>query len=421
MRRKRTLLLAAAGLTILSACGGAGSAQSKDTTIQVIATDYSGLKTGTAMSAYWNGLARTFEARNPHIHVEIRLFQVGKVDDAVAALVRQGKAPDIAQLDTYSSFAAADELYSVDSLFPISIESSFIPSLAAAGSVNRTQYGIPYVVGTRPFFYNKKLFAHAGITRPPETWDDIKADAIKLKADGVKVPVGLPLGPQEAEAETMMWMLGNEGGYTDGSGAYTIDSDANVETFTWLRKNLVDTGLTGPRDPATTNVSDAFADFMAGRTGMLDGHITLLTQAKAAGIDVGVVPLPGRTGLSSQTLGNADWVMAFKQPGHLDADSAFLRFLYSREILAKFQKDHPVLPVTADASEEVWTNPAYRSLLPFMRQLPTAAFYPVNKPSWVPVADELRKFIGRAVHGRPKEVLRSLQDFAEAADTAAAQ
>ena len=47
------------------------------------------------------------------------------------------------------------------------------------------QYGVPWDVGMVGFWYNKDLFAKAGITAPPATWDDFLADVAKLKASGV--------------------------------------------------------------------------------------------------------------------------------------------------------------------------------------------------------------------------------------------
>ena len=79
---------------------------------------------------------------------------------------------------------------------------------------------------------------HAGITKAPETWSDLATDAKLLKDDGVKVPYGLPLGPEEAQAEALMWMLGADGGggYTDSVGNYTFDSAANVTALSWVKK-----------------------------------------------------------------------------------------------------------------------------------------------------------------------------------------
>jgi multiple sugar transport system substrate-binding protein len=48
-------------------------------------------------------------------------------------------------------------------------------------------------------------------------------------------------------------------------------------------------------------------------------------------------------------------------------------------------------------------------------------FYPVNKTSWGPVSDQVKKKIGQAVHGDPKVVLSDLQRFAVSADAQNAQ
>src|SRR5688572_29336710 len=43
-------------------------------------------------------------------------------------------------------------------------------------SVGDAIYGVPWEVGTRALFYNKTLFARAGLdsTRPPETWSQLR-------------------------------------------------------------------------------------------------------------------------------------------------------------------------------------------------------------------------------------------------------
>jgi multiple sugar transport system substrate-binding protein len=292
------------------------------------------------------------------------------------------------------------------------MQADFIPSMVSAGSVNRVQFGIPWVSSSRMFFYNKKLFRDAGIKHAPQTWAEVKADAIKLKADGVNMPYGLPLGSEEAQAETLMWMLGASGGYTDTVGSYTFDSAANVNALTWLKNNLVAPGLTGAGDPAKTNRQDVFDQFLAGKAGMINGHPTLLTQAKAKGIDVGVAPLPGLIGPSPDTLGVADWTMAFKQNGNRDADGKFLQFVYSEKNSLKFLDEYGLLPVTASASQAMRKNPKDKDFYQFLDLLPDAVFYPVNKISWGPVSDQVKKAIGKAVHGDPKLVLSDLQRFA---------
>jgi multiple sugar transport system substrate-binding protein len=231
------------------------------------------------------------------------------------------------------------------------------------------------------------------------------------------MPFGLPLGPEEPQAESLMWMLGNQGAYTDTVGSYTIDSQANVEAFEWIKDKLVAPGLTGG-DPAKTNRRTVFDAFLSGKAGMVNGHPTLLKQALAKGIKVKAVQIPGKGGRIAETLGVADWMMAFKQNGHRGEIGKFLQFAYSAENSIKFLDEYGLLPVTNSAMQAMRKDPKDKDLIEFIDLLPSAQFYPVDKTSWGPVNDQLKKVIGTAVHGDPKTVLSDLQRFAETQDAA---
>lgn len=401
--------------TTLSGCGGSNPL-SRDVTLHMVAADYGDAKTHNSSTTYWEDLAAAFEKQNPRIKVDVQVLSWDDVDDRVAAMVKAGHAPDVAQIGSYAAYAARNQLYSADELFTVSQQADFMPSLADAGSIDRVQYGIPWITSSRMFFYNKKLFADAGITTAPGTWDELAHDARRLKNAGVPIPYGLPLGTEEAQAEALLWMLGNQGGYTDNVGSYTFDSAANVDAFTWLKDNLVEPGLVQPTDPARTNRRDVFNAFLAGKAAMIMGHPTLLTQAKANHLDVGVAPLPGKTGPSADTLGVVDWMMAFKQNGNKDADAKWLQFVYQEQNILRFYDEYDMLPVTTSALATMQGSAKYADLRQFLNLLPEAVFYPVSKTSWGPVSDQIKKVIGQAVHQDPKTVLSNLQVFAEGQD-----
>ena len=86
--------------------------------------------------------------------------------------------------------------------------STINPGALSIYQYNGKQYGIPWDMGIIGFWYNKALFAQAGITAPPTTWDDYLADVDKLKAAGhhpasdrrqgqvaVDAPVDVPRAP----------------------------------------------------------------------------------------------------------------------------------------------------------------------------------------------------------------------------------
>ncbi|MER5973907.1 extracellular solute-binding protein [Streptomyces sp. NPDC002055] len=401
----------------LSGCGSDGSV-GDDVTIKLVAADY-GDSAANSSKKYWNELAREFEAKHDEVEVDVEVYSWNDVDRKVAEMVKRGDAPDIAQIGAYADYAAQGKLYSADQLLSIPTQADFLPGLSKAGELHRVQYGLPFVSSTRVLFYNKKLFAKAGITAPPKTWSQLQQDAQALKRAGVKSPYGLPLGKEEPQAETLNWMLSGGGGYTDNIGNYTIGSPENISTFEWLRDEMVGKALTNA-DPGRTNRQEVFNGFTRGEVGMLNGHPTLMQQAQAKNVKYGMAPLPGKNGESEATTGVADWMMAFKQKGHREPVGKFLDFAYSQDNVLKFADRYDLLPVTTSASEAMRADRKNKDLWEFLDQLPTAEFYPVSKRSWGPVVKRLKGSIGTVVepNGNPSSVLGALQRDADTTENA---
>ncbi|NBM16740.1 ABC transporter substrate-binding protein [Streptomyces sp. GC420] len=381
----------------LSGCGS-GTGPDDEVTLKFVAADYGSESAGNSSRKYWDALAESFEAKHPGIEVDVEVLSWEVVDGEVAKMVEAGEAPDIAQIGAYADFAKQDVLYSADELLSLATQADFLPALTDAGEYKRVQYGMPFVASTRLLFYNKDLFAQAGLTAP-KTWDGLRTAARALREQGVAYPFALPLGPEEAQAETMMWLLSGGGGYTDQAGNYAIDSARNVATFEWMRKNLVGEGLVGPVDPARLNRQKAFDAFTAGDVGMLNGHPTLMKQAAAKGVKLGMVPMPGRTGRASSTMGVADWMMAFKQGGHREQVGKFLDFVFTEKNVLDFAERYGLLPVTVSASGSMREDTGQKDMWSFLDALPTSELPPVDKTSWARVSADIKKNIGKAVSG----------------------
>ncbi|MFD4241037.1 extracellular solute-binding protein [Streptomyces sp. NPDC058525] len=408
------------GLLIpLSGCGS--SADGADGgTLRLVAAEY-GDTPATSSKAFWDKVTADFTAANPGIKVEVKLLPWADIDRQVSEMVKAGKAPDMALMGSYSDFAAQDRLYSADELLPVASEANFLQPLAEAGTVGTRLYGLPFVASSRLLFYNEALFAKAGIAQPPKTWSQLRSAAKALKDKGVKFPYALPLGPEEAHAEAMIWELSNGGGYADSSGNYSLASDANIETWRWVKDSLVAPGLTGPVPPAKLNRADAFAAFLRGEVGMLNGYPSLAHEAAAKGIGVGTVSMPVSDTLgadvSPPVVGVADWMMAFKQNGKRAEIGKFLDFVYQDKNLSDFANRYHLLPSTVTASRTPAGGGLDKNDEQFLAALRGAQLYPVNDPSWMAVSDTIKRNIGRAVepNADPKAVL---QDIADRADRA---
>ncbi|GAA4890497.1 extracellular solute-binding protein [Streptomyces coeruleoprunus] len=416
--KRRLFALSAAGVAgvlalSLSGCGGAGSGPSADgvTTITFVAADY-GSNGDNPSRAYWQDVIKAFEKKNPTIKVDLQVINWNDIDAQVRTMVQNGDQPDLLQTGGYADFAKSGLLYSVPEVLSVPTEADLIPAMADAGSQGDTRYGIPFVSSARMFLINNALFRKAGLDpkKPPKTWAEVTAAATALKKAGVEVPLGVPLGKEEAQAEAFIWMLGNNGGYQDSSGAYAINSAANVETFTQL-KGWVDAGLT-QKSPASVNRTDLTKNFASGKVGMLNGFPGQLSEIK--GMDVTWTAMPGKDAQSRSTLGVADWVMAFKKGGHKKEIKAFLDFAYQKEHTVRFAKTYHLMPVTRSALAALQDDPAQKDLKPFLRILPTATFYPLSDPTWPGVSAQIKTRIGSAV-SEPRQTLDALQQAAQQA------
>ncbi|MDF2271134.1 extracellular solute-binding protein [Streptomyces coacervatus] len=401
---------------VLGGCGLTGG--SGDVTLKLIAADY-GDSAANSSQKYWDQLVKEYESKHSGVKIDVTVYSWSDVDRKVKELVDAGKAPDMAQIGAYSDYAAKGLLYSADDMLSISTQADFGSQLATAGQVKGVQYGLPFAASTRLLFYNKTLFKDAGLT-PPKTWNELAADAKALKARGVKFPYALPLGPEEAQAETMQWLLSGDGGYTDAVGTYGIDSAQNVDTFTWLKNDLVGKGLTGPVAPGSLNRAAAFEAFAGGDVGMLNGHPSLMKIAAKKGVKYGMVPMPGVNGPSKNAMGVADWMTAFKKNGHAEQVGKFLDFVYDEKNVLAFSREYDLLPVTTSASEVMSSDKQDAALKPFLAQLPLSELYPVDKTSWAAVAAAVKKRIGSAVApgGSPAATLSQLESTASMAESA---
>ncbi|MFE7602437.1 extracellular solute-binding protein [Streptomyces sp. NPDC057494] len=411
-----TTSVAACGLlgSLVTACGSSGS---DTTTLRLVAPEY-GTSAATGSKAYWDKLTAAFTAAHPGTKIEVTLYPWADIDREVTRMVEEDNAPDVALMGAYSDFAAQGRLYSASDVMSVRSEANFLRPLAAAGSVDGNLYGLPFVASSRLLFYNEELFDEAG-AEPPKTWSELKAAAKALKKDGVLYPYALPLGPEEAHAEALIWELSNGGGYTDDSGGYNLASEQNTETFDWIKENLVVPALTGPVPPAELNRQDAFTAFLRGDVGMVNGYPSLLHEARAKGMKVGTLRMP-----VSDTLGNtqtppaagvADWMMAFKHDGNRDLVSSFLNFVYEDKNLSEFAGRYHLLPSTVSATEASQYAATDPSAEQFLTALRSAQLYPVDEPSWLQVSDTIKRNIGRAVapSADPKTVLEQIAQQAK--------
>jgi raffinose/stachyose/melibiose transport system substrate-binding protein/xylobiose transport system substrate-binding protein len=151
------------------------------------------------------------------------------------------------------------------------LKQSFIPSVLDAAKIDGKYYGIP-MRGVQPvaLFYNKKLFADAGV-QPPKTWEDLLKLVDTFKGRGI-TPISL--------AGSQSW---TELMYAE----YLLDRRGGPEVFQAIRDGKPDAWkdpavLQSMQDIRTLVDRGAFGTKYASVGYDVGGASTLLAQGRAA-------------------------------------------------------------------------------------------------------------------------------------------
>jgi multiple sugar transport system substrate-binding protein len=401
-------LVGMAAVAILAAgCGGGSKA---GPSIKVVIAEYSKDHT----RPFWQALAAQY-TKQSKIAVDLQVVDWNSIDQQVTTMIQNNQPPDVLNLNSFSSYAKDGLLYPGDEVLSAKTRDDFLPAFARGGEYQGKLYGFPILASARAFFYNRSLFAKAGIAAPPRTWDEFVEDARKVQAlGGGVIGYALPLGPEEAQAEWAIWMW-NNGGDWKTAGRWTIDSDANVQALRFLA-DLANRHQVTQVNPGKTNRTDgAFQLFKDGKVGMVIGFSPLAAQLDAEGkVSYGVAAMPTRLA-ASVTLGVEDYLMAFKKKGNQEAVKGFLDLYYQPENITRWITEEGFLPVTRSGLSRMSANP---KLKPYLDALPDARLAPVTDPVWDKVKLDVQQSIGLAVQpgGDPRQVLGQLQQHAVSAE-----
>lgn len=404
LRVGAAVVAVAMSTAILTSCSSSGGGSAPTTSINLMVAGYS-----DTTKAEWQQIIKDFEAKNPKITVNLDVESWDDITNVVTTDVQAGKAPDILNIDAYASYASSKLLYPAKDIVSPKVLSDFETPFVKESSIGGTQWALPFIASDRALFYNKTIFAKAGIKAPPATWAQLEADATKIKATG-NIAYGMPLGSEEAQAEAAIWFYGAGGGYGTAS-KLTIDSRQNLTGATEMQK-LIKAGDTEANAGATDR--DALLNvFVQGKIGMQVGLPQTVVQIKSKNpsLDYGVAAIPTKNG-SPFTLGVADHFMAFKSKVNKTAAiKKFLDYFYTPAVYTKWITAEGFLPVTKSGATAMASS---TELKPFIDALPDAVFYPGTNPKWPAAQSAILSQFGSLAQGaNPSTLLKAIQAQAD--------
>ena len=291
--------------------------------------------------------------------VELTQVTQNELVQKYATAIAGGQAPDALSLDLIynPAFAAAGQLEDLtDWAKSLPYFSSLSPSHVRLGTYEGKIYGLPMLVETSVFAWNKDLYKKAGLApdKAPANWDEIIANAEKIRKLG-------------DDTYGFYFSGGGCGGcmiftftpLTWGAGADILSEDAKKATLDTpeMRKavgyyrDMAKAGVVPPGAASDTGTN--FLSITNGKIGQQNlGAFaigTLVTQHPD--IHFGVTLIPGVNGKPSSFAGGDNFVVTKGSPKTSIAKD-FLQFAYSPEgqkIMAKYGS----LPTRADIAADV--------------------------------------------------------------------
>ncbi len=150
---------------------------------------FAGWSAGETEMKNYEKMIKRFEEQNPNIEVKYEVI-TQMFHENILASFGAGVAPDVFYVDTSwaPTFVEKGALYPVDELASPEFINQFYdfliePFRGKDGKI----YGLPKDWSMLALFWNKKLFAQAGLSGPPDTWEELLEYA-KIIADKTGKP-----------------------------------------------------------------------------------------------------------------------------------------------------------------------------------------------------------------------------------------
>lgn len=418
MKRITTIgALAAIAALALTGCGGGGSTEaasgdpaSLETTIKILAPSYD-----KQTKDDWQDIITEFNKTYPKVKVELQIEGWDDFTSKVQARIQAKDFPDILNDNNFASAADGGLLYPITEVMSEDVIKTIEPALLKNGvGSDGTQWAVPDVASSRMMAYNTKIFEKAGIAKVPTTWEELEqaCDAIKAAEPDV-YPYGMPLGKEEAQVESSLWLWGAGGDWADGD-KLKAKTDKTEEAFAQMKK-LIDKGCTQP-NAGTSNRQDVADLFNNGKAAMMMSHSGLLgvTAKDYPDVKYDVAPVPSKDG-KGVALGVTDFIVAFDNgdDARKQATKAFLDLFYSDAMYKNWYKSSGLLPVTANIISE-GKSTAGDIDKKFYDALSTVKFLPVGNPQWDVLQGALQSSAGKVTSEDPAKVLDAIQSEVDA-------
>ncbi|WP_327690574.1 MULTISPECIES: extracellular solute-binding protein [unclassified Streptomyces] len=223
------------------------------------------------------------------VKIKRTAFDTSDLGNKSLLAAQQGNSPDVLIVDNpvVSTLAEAGVLTTTDDS---KLDTSKIdPNLLAAGQSGGKTYGMPIGANTLALYYNKKVLKAAGVdVSSVKDWKSLTAALAKVKSAGKKGITFSAIGTEEGSFQFLPWFWGS------GAKLTELDSSQAVSALSlwkdWLKQGYA------PNSVLNNTQTTSWQEFAGGDYAFSENGTWQLANAKKAGLDYGVLPIPTATG-----------------------------------------------------------------------------------------------------------------------------
>lgn len=361
--RKRILGAVALSAAMLAGTGGL-TACSSDSGSDSKTLTYWASNQGSSIQNDKDVLGPELKKFTKQTGIKVNLQVIGWNDllNKITTATTSGEGPDVVNIgNTWSaSMAATGAFVDFDKshMDQVGGQDKFLAtSMSSTGAKGKTPASVPLYGLSYGLFYNKKMFADAGISKPPASWQELVTDAQKL-TKGKQYGITLA-GASYTENAHFAYIFGQQqGGDFFKNGKPTFTSPQNVKAVQQYTDLIAKDKVATPASAEHTTTNDAIEDFTSGKAAMLLGQNNTNTGIEAAGMkksEYAVAPIPmldplpaGGKAINSHVAGIN--IAAFKG-GNESGAMKLIKFLTSAKEQVILDKAFNALPVTTEAAK----------------------------------------------------------------------
>lgn len=264
-------------------------------------------------------LVPEFNKTHPHLKIVMHVTSPNDDTSQLATAIRAGDPPDLVGLNDIDvpEFSHENALLNITQYVnALSYKKALSPGHLALAMIGSQYYGVPYLSDLSVLWYNKNLFAKAGISGPPKTFADIETDAKLITA--LSTPSNPVYGLSFAgDCQGCLGFVMLPDIWASGQHLITgplgnqkanviknkpLKSLLSVYANIWANKEA-------PADDQTQNGPTWGQDFGKGNIGMLPGDYGFFTTFLKEGLPASAfadVPLPSENGGHGSTFDGGD-------------------------------------------------------------------------------------------------------------------